>query len=93
MKKAEFIQNVAEKAGLSKKDTTTAVEASLAVITEALVAGDSVNFIGFGAFSTTMRAARKAKVPNTDRIVDVPATISVKFKAGKNLKDAVAKKK
>ena len=93
MKKAEFIQNVAEKAGLSKKDATAAIEASMDVIKEALVSGDTVNFIGFGAFSTSIRAARKAKVPNTDRIVDVPETVSVRFKAGKGLKEAVAKKK
>ena len=92
MKKAEFIQRVAEDAGLSKKDTTIVIEASLALITKTLMNGGDVSFIGFGAFSTTIRAARKTKVPRTDRIVDVPETVNVKFKAGKNLKDAVGKK-
>ena len=91
MKKAEFVQAVAEKAGLSKKDTEAVIDAALETITEALVAGKSVSFIGFGTFSTAERAARKAKVPGTDRVVDVPATRAVKFKVGKNLKDAVAK--
>jgi len=91
MKKAEFVQAVAEKAGLSKKDTEAVIDAALETITEALAAGKSVSFIGFGTFSTAERAARKAKVPGTDRVVDVPATRAVKFKVGKNLKDAVAK--
>ncbi len=92
MKKAEFIQRVAEDAGLSRKDTTAVIEASLALITKTLVNGESVSFIGFGAFSTIIRAARKTKVPQTNRVVDVPETINVKFKTGKNLKEAVAKK-
>jgi len=91
MKKAEFIQAVSEKAGLSKKDTTSAIEAALETITEGLTAGKSVSFIGFGTFSTAARAARKARVPGTDRVVDVPATTAVKFKVGKKLKEAVAK--
>ena len=91
MKKAEFIQVVAEKAGLSKKDTNAVLDAMLETITEALSNGKSVSFIGFGTFSTTKRAARKARVPGTDKVVDVPATTAVKFKVGKKLKDAVAK--
>ena len=91
MKKAEFIQAVADKAGLSEKDSLKAADAALETISEALVAGKSVSFIGFGTFSTAERAARKAKVPGTDRVVDVPATRAVKFKVGKNLKEAVAK--
>lgn len=91
MKKSEFIQTVAQKAGLSKKDTQKVIEAALDTIIEALKKGDSVSFIGFGTFSTTMRAPREAKVPRTDRVVQVPATRVVKFKVGKKLKEAVAK--
>ena len=91
MKKADFIQAVSEKAGLSKKDSQKAVDAALETINDALVAGNSVSFIGFGTFSTAPRAARKARVPGTDRVVDVPATTAVKFKVGKKLKEAVAK--
>ncbi|MFK5880929.1 MAG: HU family DNA-binding protein [Sulfurospirillum sp.] len=91
MKKAEFIQAVSEKAELSKKDTQKVVDAAIAAVQDALVAGKNVSFIGFGTFSTAKRAARKARVPGTDKIVDVPATTAVKFKVGKRLKDAVAK--
>lgn len=90
MKKAEFIQAVSEKTGLSKKDSQKAVDAALESITEALVAGKDVSFIGFGTFSTAERAARKARVPGTNKVVDVAKTTAVKFKVGKKLKDAVA---
>ncbi len=89
MKKADFIQAVAEKAGLSKKDTNAVLDAMLETITEALVERKSVSFIGFGTFSTAPRAARQARVPGTDKIVNVPATTAVKFKVGKKLKEAV----
>ncbi len=92
MKKADFIQAVAEKAGLSKKDTNAALNAMVETITEALCEGKSVSFIGFGTFSTSKRAARTARVPGTDRVVEVPATTAVKFKVGKKLKEAVAGK-
>lgn len=93
MKKAEFIQSVSEKAGLSKKDTQKVVDAALETITCALSRKKTVSFIGFGTFSTAARAARKARVPGTTKVVDVPATTAVKFKVGKKLKESVAKAK
>ena len=90
MKKSEFIDVVAEKTGLSKKDAKVSVESVLDAITETLQSGDSVNFIGFGTFSTAIRAARDTKVPGTDRIVHIKETRVAKFKVGKQLKEAVA---
>ncbi len=90
MKKAEFIDAVAEKSGLSKKDTNEALSAILETITEALKAKKTVSFIGFGSFSTVERAAREARVPLTGKTVKIPARTAVKFKVGKSLKDAVA---
>jgi len=92
MNKAEFIDAVIGKTGLTKKDTLLSVDAVLETITETLAKGDKVSFIGFGTFSTANRASRQAKVPGTDRTVDVPATTVAKFKTGKKLKDAVARK-
>ena len=92
MKKAEFIDAVATKTGLSKKDTAGALEAMLETIQGALTKKKSISFIGFGTFSTTERAARTARVPGTTKIVNVPATTAVKFKVGKKLKEAVAGK-
>ena len=90
MKKAEFIDAVAEKTGLTKKDVNSVIDAAIETITEALKSGKSVSFIGFGSFSTTKRAARTARVPGTDKVVEVPATTAVKFKVGKQLKETVA---
>ena len=90
MNKAEFIDAVATKAGLSKKDAKGAVDAVLDTITEALVKKESVSFIGFGTFATAERAARTAKVPGTDKTVDVPTTTVAKFTVGKALKEAVS---
>ena len=92
MNKAELIDAVAAKAGLSKKDAKGAVDAVLETITESLVKKESVSFIGFGTFTTADRAARTAKVPGTDKTVDVPATTVAKFKVGKALKEAVSGK-
>jgi DNA-binding protein HU-beta len=90
MNKAQFIQAVAQKADLSKKDVQNVVDAALDVITQTLKDGEEVSFIGFGTFTTTMRAEREAKVPGSDKVVKVPATRVVKFKVGKKLKEAVA---
>ena len=92
MNKAEFIDAVAAKAGLSKKDAKGAVDAVLDTITEALVKKDSVSFIGFGTFSTSARAAREATVPGTTRKVQLSATTVAKFKVGSNLRTKVASK-
>lgn len=90
MNNAEFIDAVSQKAGLSKKDAKSAVDAVLETITETLVKKDTVSFIGFGAFSTIAKASRVAKVPGTERTVEVAATTAVKFKVGKELKTAVS---
>ena len=90
MNKSEFIDAVAEKSGLTKKDSKIAVDAVLDTLTEALAKKDSVAFLGFGTFTTADRAARTAKVPGTDKTVNVPATTVAKFKVGKALKEAVA---
>ena len=89
MNKAEFIDAVASKTGLSKKDVKAALEASLETITETLAKKETVSFIGFGTFSTSERAARVARVPGTGAEVQVPATTVAKFKVGKALKDAI----
>ena len=91
MNKIEFIDAVASKTGLTKKDTKAAIDAVLETITETLAKKDSVSLIGFGTFSVKARNARTAKVPGTDKTVDVPATTVAKFKVGKILKLKVAK--
>ena len=90
MNKAELIAAVAEKAGLSKKDAEQAVNAFVDVVTEALVKGDKVQIVGFGAFDVKERAARVGRNPQTKQEIEIPASKVPQFKAGKALKDAVA---
>ena len=89
MNKLELIEAISDKSGLTKKDSKLALEAALESITEALANKKDVALIGFGTFSVSQRAARKATVPGTSRVVDVPATTVPKFKAGKLLKNSV----
>jgi len=89
MRKADFISLVAQKSGLSKKDTEIVVEMALETITEALVERDSVSFLGFGSFSAVKKEAREIIIPGTTKKVQVPAKYSVRFKPGKLLKEAV----
>ena len=91
MNKAELIAVVAEKAGLSKKDTEKAVNATFDAITEALVKGDKVQLVGFGAFEVKSRGERIGRNPQTKEEIKIPASKAPVFKAGKALKDAVAK--
>lgn len=89
MNKADVIDAVANKAGLSKKDAKNAVEATLETITESLAKKDTVTFIGFGTFYTSHRNESTRTTPQK-KVVTVPATTVAKFKVGKNLKDKVA---
>ena len=86
-----FFAAGAEKAGISKKDSEKAVNAAFDAITEALVAGDKVQLVGFGAFETKERSARVGRNPKTKEEIQIPASRVPAFKAGKALKDAVAK--
>lgn len=92
MNKAELINAAAEKAGLSKKDTETALNASIDAIADCLASGDKVQLVGFGAFEVKHRAERMGRNPKTKESIKIPASIVPVFKAGKALKDAVAKK-
>jgi len=89
MKKSEFISEVAQKSGLSKKDTDAVIEAALETITEALKNSDSVSFLGFGSFSAVKKGERDITIPGTTRKVRVPAKYGVRFKPGKLLKEAI----
>ena len=91
MTKKDFVAAIAEKSGLTKKDSEAALNAVVETITAALAAGESVQLTGFGTFSTKKRAARKGKNPATGKAISIPAVTVPGFKAGKGLKDAVAK--
>ena len=87
--KSELIDQVAEKAGLSKADAGRALDAVVDAVTAALKRGDAVNLVGFGSFSVKARAARTGLNPRTKETIQIPASNNPVFKAGKALKDAV----
>ena len=89
MNKQEFIESISTKTGLTKKDSQSALEATLETITEALSSGDSVSFIGFGTFSTSKRAARAGINPSTGAKIQIPESIVAKFKVGAKLKNSI----
>ena len=91
MNKAELVAAVAEKTALSKKDSEKAVNAAFDAITEALVAGEKVQLVGFGAFEVKERGERVGRNPQTKEEITIPASRVASFKVGKALKDAVAK--
>lgn len=89
MTKAELINSIADKGGLTKKDAEKALNAVVASITDALVSGDKVQIVGFGTFEVRERSAKEAINPRTKEKIQVPAKKAPAFKAGKALKDAV----
>ena len=91
MNKTELIAAVAEQAEMSKKDAEAAVTATIDVIAEALRKGEKVQLVGFGSFEVKTRAERMGRNPQTKEPITIPASKAPVFKAGKALKDAVAR--
>ena len=89
MNKTQFVEAVAKKAEISKKDAEAAVNAMTAVVAETLKAGDKVQLIGFGTFEVKARAARTGRNPKTGETIEIAASKTPAFSAGKALKDAV----
>ena len=92
MTKKELVSYVAEKANLSKKDAETAVNSVFDGITEALKTDGKIQLVGFGSFEVKERAARMGKNPATGETIEIPASKSPSFKAGKALKDTIKEK-
>ena len=89
MNKQELIASVAETTGLGRQDAIRAVEAVFDAISATLKKGDEVRLVGFGSFSVTRRKASTGRNPRTGEPMKIDASSQPKFKAGKNLKDAV----
>ena len=89
MNKTELIAAMVEKSELTKKDAGAALEAFTAAVEDALKAGDKVQLVGFGTFEVKERAARTGINPQTKQPVEIAASKSPAFKAGKALKDAL----
>ena len=87
MSKTELVAAIAEKTGLTKKDSEAAVKAFIGTVTEQLKKGEKVQLIGFGTFEVSERAARTGRNPQTGADMTIAASKAPKFKAGKALKE------
>jgi DNA-binding protein HU-beta len=89
MTKAEFVDRVADRAGLSKGDASSAVDAFLDTVKEVLQRGGDISFTGFGKFSVADRGARQGVNPQTGERIQIAASKVPRFSAGSALKSAV----
>ncbi|WP_273853373.1 HU family DNA-binding protein [Guptibacillus spartinae] len=89
MNKAELLTTVAERAEMSKKDTSRVVDTLMDTIAEALAKGEKVQLVGFGNFEVRERSARKGRNPQTGEEIHIQASKTPAFKPGKALKEKV----
>lgn len=89
MNKGDLINKVAESAGLTKSQATSAVNSVFSAISESLQDGDKITLIGFGTFSVSKREARTGRNPATGASIKIDAKTSIKFKPGKELTESV----
>ena len=87
MNKTELVAAMAEQTNLSKKDAEAALKAFIDVVSEELKKGEKVQLVGFGTFEVSERAARERRNPQTGETMEIKASKTPKFKAGKALKD------
>jgi DNA-binding protein HU-beta len=91
--KAQIVEHLANSVdGLTRRQATEVFEAFVTSIRKVLQSGDAVKVTGLGSFSISERAARKGRNPATGATITIKASKSVRFKAGKELKEAVNKK-
>ena len=89
MNKAELIEGVSDKTGLTKKETGNVIDAITDTVKETLSKGERITLVGFGTFHVRQRKAREGRNPRTGKKLEIPAKKVPKFKAGKNLREAV----
>ena len=92
MNKTELLAAVANEAEITKKDAEKAVKAVFSVISDSLTKGDKVQIIGFGTFEVRQRKAREGRNPRNNEPIQIEASKTPAFKAGKQLKDLVNNK-
>jgi len=89
MNKAQLIDAIAEKAGLTKADSKKALDAFIEATTDALKNGDRVALIGFGSFSVSTRSARTGRNPQTGAPIKIGEKKVAKFKPGAELTESL----
>ena len=93
MNKGELVDKVAGDVGISKAQADRAIDSVLGGITDCLRRGERVTLVGFGTFSISQRRARRGRNPQTNKLIKIPATKSVRFSSGKKLKEVINKRK
>ena len=89
MAKEEIIEKIASDAAITKSQAKKALDSVLESITHSLRRGQKVTFVGFGTFAVSTRKARDGRNPQTGETIHIPGGKVPRFKAGKQLKDAV----
>lgn len=89
MNKADLINKVAEKSGLTKTKTAEVIDALVETMQTALVEGDKITLVGFGSFNVSKREAREGRNPSTNEKIQIPAKTVVRFKSGKELNESL----
>lgn len=85
MNKADLVNSIAEKTGLSKTKSNDVIDAFVSAVTESLSKGEKVTLVGFGTFTTSKRSARKGRNPKTGAVINIPGKTVARFKAGTEL--------
>lgn len=93
MNKGDLIDRVSADAGISKAQADRAIDSVLGGITDSLRKGERVTLVGFGTFAVSQRKSRKGRNPQTNELIKIPATKSVRFSSGKKLKEVINKRK
>lgn len=91
--KSDVISAIAEQAGISKKEATGAYDAFIGYITDTCTRGERCAMPGLGSFAVSQRKAREGRNPRTKEKINIPASRNIRFKAGKDLRDALNTKK
>lgn len=89
MTKADLVEKIAEKGGMTKITAERVLSAFLVAVEDALVKDGKLMLTGFGTFSVDTRKARKGRNPRTGEEIDIPESKVVKFSVGKQLKELV----
>ena len=90
MNKAELVEEVVSRTGLTKKSARETIDTITSAITDSLARGEKVTLVGFGSFKVRKRNSRRGRNPQTGKEIQIPAKDVPKFEPGKNLKEAVA---
>ncbi|MDO9536124.1 MAG: HU family DNA-binding protein [Bacillota bacterium] len=89
--KTELVKIISEKTGTAKKQAAEFIDAFVDTVSEKLAAGEKVQLVSFGTFSTRKREVRKGRKPGTGEVIDIPASTASVFKPGKGLKERINK--